>query len=171
MLAEVGASVPANAQPALDWLIDHKEVVAQEQQAVCHTDFHPLNILVDDDAGPTVIDWSAAAIGDRHSDVASTLVLLRTAPIQAERLVERLAARFGRRLFAWFYLRCYRQVLSVDPKRLAYWEALRAFEWWIFNDIMRKFGSTALGLKSDTTERLPPGQGGLMLRYFWQRAW
>ncbi len=170
LLSQAGASVPDDAQPALDWLTDHRGVVAQEEDSVCHTDFHPLNVLVAGDGGLTVLDWSGASIGDRHSDVASTLVLLRTAPAQEERLFQRLFVRFGRRLFAWLYLRRYRQLLPLDEQRLRYWEAFRAFEWWIFSDIMLEKGSAALGLKSDTTERLPPGYVDGIRRYFWQRA-
>ena len=170
LLSQAGTTVPEDAQPALEWLTQHKNVVAEEQEVVCHHDVHPLNILVAEDGALTLLDWSGAAVGDRHSDIANTLLLLRTAPIEEERLVQRLFARFGRGLFAWLYLRRYRQLLPVDEQRLHYWEALRAFEWWIFSHILLNADPESIGVKPDTPERLPAGHLERLQDYFWQRA-
>lgn len=41
---------------------------------VCHGHFHPLNVLLGP-AGLQLIDWTDAGVGDRHGDVARTLLL------------------------------------------------------------------------------------------------
>ncbi len=51
----------------------------------CHGDFHPLNVLVDADTS-MVIDWTDAALGDRHGDVVAhePAVPLRCRPRDVE---------------------------------------------------------------------------------------
>ncbi len=45
---------------------------------LCHNDFHPANILMDDQ-GPVIIDWMDAARADPLADVARTLILVQFA--------------------------------------------------------------------------------------------
>ena len=155
---------------ALGWLEAHKGMVVPEEVSLCHNDFHPQNIIVGDDKRPSVIDWSCAALADRHCDIASTLVLMRTAPAQMRGLVGRLLDRFGRYTLVRRYLRSYRQQLPIDNERLRYWEALQAFEWWLRIAVMQSFGSAARGIRPDASQRLPKGQLERLQRYFWQRA-
>lgn len=56
------------------WLIEHRPP-EPECLAVCHGDFHPLNILVEDGTVTGVLDWPGFAITDPAFDVANTLVL------------------------------------------------------------------------------------------------
>lgn len=154
----------------LVWLEANKGTVIPEETSLCHGDYHPLNLLVDDDGAPTLIDWPGARLGDRHSDVANTLVVLRTAPIDPESFWERFLAFIGRGLFAWLYLRRYRRQLPLDNRRLRYWEAARSFEWRVFVAAMKERGGLAVGAKADTAGRVPEGQGERLRRYFWKRA-
>jgi aminoglycoside phosphotransferase (APT) family kinase protein len=57
---------------ALAWLEGAAARVRDEEPAICHNDFHPLNLLVEGDGRLIVIDWTDAALGDRHNDVART---------------------------------------------------------------------------------------------------
>lgn len=170
VIADCGLQLSDEAEEALNWLDARKGAVIPEDASFCHNDFHPLNIMVDEDRRITVVDWPGAALGDRHHDIASTLVLLRTAPVEASNLVERLMVRFGRGLFVWLYLRRYRQQLSIDPERLRYWEALRAFEWWVMVTAIQSPSPAAVGVKPDTAQRIPAGHLALLRSYFWQRA-
>lgn len=43
-------------------------------ETICHSDFHPLNIIMTS-KGPYIIDWIRAAKGDPLADVANTLLL------------------------------------------------------------------------------------------------
>lgn len=96
---------------------------------VCHGDFHPLNILV---SGPdaAVVDWTDAGLGDRHGDVARTLVLFDLAVVAAPSPAERLALRTVGRLLARGYRRAYEQHLPLDPRRLALWEPVHLLHGW-----------------------------------------
>jgi aminoglycoside phosphotransferase (APT) family kinase protein len=102
-------------------------IVRGEDATFCHGDFHPLNIVVDDAGGSVVVDWSDAALGDRHSDVARTVTLLSFAYIAAQSTVERILLRSVKGLLRSWYFRPYDRLFPVDQRRLLYWEAFQAF--------------------------------------------
>ncbi len=170
LLAQFDLNLPPEAEKPLDWLKAHKDMVMREDVSLCHHDFHPLNIMVDGDERVSVLDWPGAALGDRHSDVARTLVLLRTAPIDPPRLIEKLMTRFGRGIFIWLYLRRDRRELPLDPERLRYWEAMHAFEWLLEVRAIESVNLAAAGVKPGIRDRIPAGHFERMLHFFWQRA-
>ncbi|MGG2092213.1 aminoglycoside phosphotransferase family protein [Bacillus sp. S13(2024)] len=51
-------------------------------QAVCHMDFHPDNILMSEQ-GPIVIDWMTTGYGNPFADVARTVIILKYAYLPA----------------------------------------------------------------------------------------
>ena len=96
----------------------------------CHGDFHPLNVLV---AGrtATVIDWTDAALGDRHGDVART-ACSSTSGLPAPRRTEPRRPRLGGPQ-GWpskRYLRTYRRSAPIDPVRIRRWEAVHLLHGW-----------------------------------------
>ncbi len=152
------------------WLEAHKEMVLPEEPSVLHNDFHPLNIIVDEDDRMTVIDWPDASVGDRHHDIASTLVLIRTAPVDPSSLRERVMTRFARGLLLRRYLGRYAQQLPIDRERLRYWEASRALNRWGLSLVLLD-PELSSDHKPDTAERVPAAhQAALAERYFRQRA-
>ncbi len=101
------------------------------EPAVCHGDFHPLNIVYDratDHA--VVVDWTDACLDDPHSDIARTTTLFRCAAIAGGSPIERVALRVVGPLLAFGYLRRYKKLRAVDPIRLRYWEALHLVNGW-----------------------------------------
>ena len=53
---------------------------------VCHGDFHPLNVLTAPGGSALhVIDWTNAGVGDRHGDIAWTLLWFEIAAVAAPR--------------------------------------------------------------------------------------
>lgn len=89
---------------------------------LCHGDFHPGNVLVGGD-GPLVIDWTAATRSDPAADVARTMFLLRSgAPMPGTPAPVRAIIAAGRKVFARFYLKGYRQRASADPAAIRAWE-------------------------------------------------
>jgi aminoglycoside phosphotransferase (APT) family kinase protein len=64
-----------------------------------HLDLHPLNVIMDPDRGPVVIDWANASRGQGLSDVALTYVLL-TCPRMPGPAALRVAADPVRRFLA-----------------------------------------------------------------------
>ncbi len=62
------------ARDILDWLIKNRPP-APKRLAVCHGDFHPLNILIQDGQVTGVLDWHLF-VADPALDVANTLKLM-----------------------------------------------------------------------------------------------
>lgn len=117
----------ADLAPTLEWLRAHAEVVRDERPVLGHNDFHPLNIMVADDGRMTVIDWTDAAIGDRHYDVARSLVLFWVASIAADTAAERIALRSARSTLARIYRTAYEKGYALDDRRLTYWQVVHLF--------------------------------------------
>lgn len=115
---------------ALAWLHDNRSLAQGEGAAICHYDFHPMNALIDDAGRVAVIDWENAGIGDRHSDLARTLVLFEWAPAIASSRVERTVLRAIKPWLVRRYRRAYERHLPVEDDRLRYWMALHAADGW-----------------------------------------
>ncbi len=63
--------------PILEWLDHHSNRVQQPASlSVLHSDFHPLNILMDQDDQLYAIDWGSLEVGDYRHDLAWTLMLI-----------------------------------------------------------------------------------------------
>ncbi|SMC24435.1 Phosphotransferase enzyme family protein [Andreprevotia lacus DSM 23236] len=63
--------------------------------ALCHGDYHPLNVIVNE-AGLHVIDWFDASLGDRAADVCRSYLILRIhAPPLAAAYLEIYCATAG----------------------------------------------------------------------------
>jgi aminoglycoside phosphotransferase (APT) family kinase protein len=91
---------------------------------ICHGDFHPLNVMMED-AGPTgVIDWSQAIVAEPAFDVAATRVILRF-PNLGEPRWARGPLRLARRIAVCRYTRAYGAARRLDTRNLAYFEAMR----------------------------------------------
>ncbi len=61
--------------PVMAWLEDRRETTACDRASVVHWDFHPNNILEDNDGKLFVVDWTSAEISDYRFDLAWTLAL------------------------------------------------------------------------------------------------
>lgn len=104
-------------RPVVDWLSANRPP-EPEPPAICHGDFHPLNLLVRDGEVAGVLDWSDAVAADPALDVACTMLLIRV---------------FGRRVLsppesdraAVTYLEAYRAREPLDPGRLDYYRIRR----------------------------------------------
>ena len=70
--------------------------LAGGETAICHGDFHPMNVLADPIRGGarlSVIDWTDSGIGDPHCDVARTAWLFRFASVAAPSRTQRAVVR------------------------------------------------------------------------------
>ena len=63
---------------AVDWLIQNRPP-EPERLAICHSDFHPMNILQQDGKVTSILDWSDFLIADPALDIANTIRLLTIA--------------------------------------------------------------------------------------------
>ncbi len=102
-----------------------------DEPAVCHGDFHPLNVVVDTHVGDAgVIDWTDCGLGDRHGDVSRTALLFLVASVAANSASERLALKAAGPLMRRRYLRVYESMLPLDHERVRRWEALHCVSGW-----------------------------------------
>jgi len=61
--------------PIVDWARERYRDVPCKTPSIIHGDFHPFNILVDEQGKPYVIDWGAAKVADYRADLAWTMLL------------------------------------------------------------------------------------------------
>lgn len=109
---------------AVEWLIENRPP-EPEELGVCHGDFHPLNILVQDDVVTGVLDWGGFLIADPALDVANTIVL-STIPFKHVSLtlgIDPSSIDFNK--FAELYLDAYQAEKSLDLSNLDYYRVRR----------------------------------------------
>ena len=113
-------------RPGARWLADNRPPPV-EATVVCHGDFHPLNVLVDEGRVSGVIDWSARRVrlGDPAYDVGATAAILAHGPVDVPDLLAG-PINLGRRCFVALYRRAYLRDRPLDRDRIRYYEALRS---------------------------------------------
>ena len=112
-------------EPAMTWLLEHRPA-DDTTRVICHGDFHPQNILMENHRVTGVLDWPNVVVADRAFDVASTRVILALAPLDVMGVppVLRGVVDLARRIVALRYVAGYRRRQPLDHARLAYHEAL-----------------------------------------------
>jgi aminoglycoside phosphotransferase (APT) family kinase protein len=133
------------------WIEGHAGDVRDEEPALVHGDFHPLNVVYAGDGTPRVIDWSDATVGDRHADVARTTTLVWFAQIAASSTLERLALKAVRGPLRRWYLAGYERARPLDRRRLTFWEAAQALRGTV------QLMAVHAGADGRLAERLPEG--------------
>jgi aminoglycoside phosphotransferase (APT) family kinase protein len=126
--------------------------------------------MLSDEGETHVLDWSDAAVGDRHHDLARTLALFWLAPPLARSMLERLLLTAARGYLISRYLARYAEPMPVDRVRLRYWEALHALMAWAQVAAIVGGRGEELGAKPEAAEQIPPGFVRSLRAYFWKRA-
>ncbi|HXJ84763.1 MAG TPA: phosphotransferase [Candidatus Methylomirabilis sp.] len=110
---------------AMAWLVEHRPP-EPARPVICHGDFHPGNILVSGTVVTGVLDWPNTLVADAAYDVASTLTILGRVPLELLAVSEaiRWLIRGLRPVMVRRYLTSYRRRRPLDPRALAYYEAL-----------------------------------------------
>jgi aminoglycoside phosphotransferase (APT) family kinase protein len=113
----IGASKHPWLGDGVDWLLTNRPP-EPERISMCHGDFHPLNILVQDGEVTGVLDWPGFIVTDPLFDVANTIILTM---ISAKHILS---------LTEWeivigMYLDAYRAQRPLDLKHLDYYKARR----------------------------------------------
>jgi aminoglycoside phosphotransferase (APT) family kinase protein len=157
-------------RPGLRWLLEHRPTQLQEPPCLLHLDFHPQNLLMRDGRCVAVLDWSDADVGDRHADVATTLFVTETAPVEAVRPWDGLLTAPGRWLVKHLYLRAYRQRMPCDPARLRYFGALAALRRLATIGQWLRHGPETAGYQPGVLKRLSNSYIYTVERYFYRRT-
>lgn len=152
---------------AYAWLDEHKGVVIPEERSLCHNDFHPLNLVVDDDGQAMIIDWSRAELGDRLHDVARSYVVMALAQGGGRNLMERVLLMVSR-FVARRYLAAYQRLLPFDEQRFRYWKAVLTFQSWVETAPMMALGAEAVGARAGAASGYRPDIVEKISREFWR---
>jgi aminoglycoside phosphotransferase (APT) family kinase protein len=112
-------------RPALAWLEDRRPREPRTM-AICHGDFHPLNILVDGDQTTGVIDWASMVIAEPAMDVGSAIASIAAVPLDLPRAL-RVPARAVIRKALQRYEHLYRARRPLDAHAVCYYMVFRAF--------------------------------------------
>jgi aminoglycoside phosphotransferase (APT) family kinase protein len=140
---------------ALRWLDAHHPA-ENGPPRLLHLDFHPDNLIARENEQAVVIDWSEADVGDIHADVATTLLLLRYAPVEGLSLGERIQAPVARWFLARRYLKLYRRQAVIDPGRLDYYLALACLRRLATYGMWLRGGPLCNGSKPSAVRRITP---------------
>jgi aminoglycoside phosphotransferase (APT) family kinase protein len=140
--------------PGLEWLQRHRPPQPATPRVV-HLDFHPLNLIERADGSLAILDWTYADLGDPHADVATTLLLLECAPVEANG-PGRLIAGIGRGLLAALYRRAYQRLRPLNDGRLAYFRAWSALCRLVRYGRWLRSGPAVSGCQATLVEHLAP---------------
>jgi len=126
-LAALGREIDAleliGLKPAWDWLMAHQPPMAVT--AICHCDFHPLNILAEDGRITGVIDWGNVTLGEPALDVGSTIAAITTTPLGVPPPLRPVVR--GLLWYAlWRYRRAYQQQRRIDKTAVRYYRVFRS---------------------------------------------
>jgi aminoglycoside phosphotransferase (APT) family kinase protein len=104
-------------EESVQWLIKNRPPEPKDL-AICHGDFHPLNILIKDGKVTAVLDWPGFMIGDAIMDVAFTMVLCSA-------VARHLLPTQNWDNFMSKYLEAYKSERPPDMTNLDYYRMLR----------------------------------------------
>jgi aminoglycoside phosphotransferase (APT) family kinase protein len=171
----------------LDWLLTHCPP-PPDRPTLVHLDFHPLNLIhtasgKQGDCSPeergqspcladgslTVLDWVEADVGDRHADVATTLMLMECVTAGAATASDHFWTWAGRFWLVRWYLKAYHRLLPLDWDRLAYYRAWAAFYRLCTYGRWLWAGPQVTGSKPTVLQHLGPCARERLQRYF--RKW
>ncbi len=103
-----------------------------EGNKICHMDFHPGNIMFQNDK-PIIIDWMTACVGDPLADVARTCMMLKYAEIPGVSGIVKWFIHFFKKRILRYYLKEYLQITGVAVENIEAWAlpiyAARLSEW------------------------------------------
>lgn len=114
---------PSGLKPAVAWLNAHRPS-ATLPSAVCHGDFHPLNILARNGKVTGVIDWVNIVVAPAEMDVGSAIANIATAPFGVPRGVQ-FALRIVMAHILRRYQRTYTERRALDEDAVRYFQVFR----------------------------------------------
>ena len=106
---------------------DIKKLYNTSSHCICHGDFHPINIMVNQDKY-FVIDWVLATIGPSESDVAGTYLITKFYSSNSRKgnIFKRFISAIGGKIIASVYLKEYISITGMEKKEIMKWIPIRA---------------------------------------------
>ncbi len=153
-------------KPGLHWLDRHLPAPPQTP-SIIHLDFHPFNLLFHRGRCTAVLDWGESDVGDRHADVATSLVLIRSAPVQPA-WFQRWTVWPGRLLLYNRYRRAYCCAFPLDDRTLHYYMAWAAFRRLCRYGMWLRSGPWVTGAKSAAVGLASPARVKILRSLFRQ---
>ena len=114
----------AGLRPGMAWLLSHRPQQPL-RAAICHGDFHPLNILAEDGRVTGTIDWSNVVIASPEMDVGSALTNISTVPFDTSPLLA-VPLRGLLHLILRRYYTAYCKRRALDDIAVRYFQVFRA---------------------------------------------
>jgi aminoglycoside phosphotransferase (APT) family kinase protein len=115
-------------QPTIGWLKDNRPD-DEDNLAICHGDFHYLNILITNEKVSGIIDWSCFLIANPVLDIANAVVIIT---MVSKHLLPSAIKSFSSvnwESFAQKYLNAYQKCNPLlNIKHLSYYMVRRCFE-------------------------------------------
>jgi len=133
--------------PIIHWLQRRINDVPCKTPSIIHGDFHPFNILLDENENPFVIDWGASKIADFRSDLAWTLLLHYAYSTEEDRNTT---------------LKSYETILGREVEEIEYFEVLATLR--RLFDVTSSFdmGATERGLRPEALELMKETVGHIV---------
>jgi len=151
-------------EAALQWA-QRQLPAAPGREVVCHGDFHPLNVLLDDGGVSGVLDWARAKLAEPAWDVGATIALTTHGPIGLPGVLHR-AAMAARRWFVARYVSAYARLRPLDRAAVGYYEALRCLAMLVEAGEHRQVQRGVIPpLAKPTAFKDPRTLGGLLARF------
>jgi len=110
--------------PELAGRIERMLAALPEEERLCHSDFHPLNVLMAR-RGPVIIDWVTAVSGNPMADVARTSMILRKVALPRGTPFRSLF-QAARKWLNDIYLKRYFSLRPAGREQLKAWEPVIA---------------------------------------------
>jgi aminoglycoside phosphotransferase (APT) family kinase protein len=123
MEAQIDAARLSGLAAGMQWVLANRPR-SPARPAICHGDFHPLNVLLDGRHVSGVLDWARAKIDDPAWDVGATVALVTQGPLDLPGVLLGVAGAARRWLIAR-YVRAYAALRPLDLAAVRYYEALR----------------------------------------------
>ena len=136
--------------PIVDWLHKRIESVPCEKPSLIHGDFHPMNIMIDGQQNPFVIDWGATKVSDFRMDLAWTLLLTRA---------------FSSKENRDSYLNGYQRTIGHDIEEIEYFEVFAILRRLFDVSVSLAEGATELGMREDAVEMMKEQMGHIKVVY------
>jgi aminoglycoside phosphotransferase (APT) family kinase protein len=121
---------------AVSWLLQNQPP-KPERMVICHGDFHPMNLLVQEGKVSGVLDWPGFLIADPALDVANTVTLMATSGKHLLHIEQW-------QILIQMYLAAYQAERSLDLTHLDYYR------------VRRSVGALAEGARGQQVWQQPP---------------